>query len=159
MPFKFTLQPVLQQRVATEEKRQREYGDAQAKVESARERRRCVVEDISRWGDVVRRTQGAMDYARRELIERWITAQEERIELLDAEIEMLAAQAEQCRLRLVKAVQDRTMMEKLREREHADWRIEEDRAERRFFDEIAVRDFIDQKNQEKDAGLEERIAG
>lgn len=159
MAFKFSLQPVLQQRLAQEEKRQREYGEAQSKAEAARERRRQVLENIDRWAGEVRRGQATLDFARRDLIERWITAQNERLELMEEEIAMLAAQAEQCRARLVKAMQDRTIMEKLRERERTEWRQEEDRAERRFFDELAVRDFISHKQQEKAAGLEERIAG
>jgi flagellar export protein FliJ len=100
-----------------------------------------------------------MAFARREMIERWIGAQEGRLELIDEEIRMLAQQAEQCRQRLVKAVQDRTIMEKLREQERMGWLLEQERAERRFFDELAVRDFIDQQHQEKDAESEERIAG
>lgn len=158
MAFKFSLQPVLEQRLAQEEKRQREYGEAQSRVEAARQRRRQVEDDIARWTAEIRREMITMPYPRREMIERWISEQLGRLELIDEEIRMLAAQAEQCRQRLVTAVQERTMMEKLQERELAEWRIEEARAERRFFDELAVRDFIDQKNAEKDAGLEERIA-
>lgn len=159
MGFKFSLQPVLEQRQAQEEKRQREYSEAQAKAEAARERLEQVKRDIARWDAEIRAGLGTMPFARREMIERWIGSQEERLELMDEEIRMLEQAAEQCRLRLVKAVQDRTVMEKLREKEMAAWRMEEARAERGFFDELAVRDFIDQRNQEKDAGSEERIAG
>lgn len=159
MAFKFSLQPVLEQRLAIEDKRQREYGEAQAKVEAARARQRQAQAEIERWIGEVRRQLGVMPFAQREMIERWIADQHDRLELLGEEIKMLGQQAEQCRLKLVKAAQDRTVMEKLRESEIKAWRQEEDRAERRFFDELAVRDFIDQKNREKDAGLEERIAG
>lgn len=160
MVFAFSLQPVLDHRQAKEEKAQREYGDALGRLEGIRRRRREVENDIETRGEQVRRKQRTgLSFAEREIIERWIQTLQEQLKRLDQEERQLAEQAEQCRLRLLKAVQDLKVMEKLREKEWADYRLDEARADLRRFDEIAVRDYVNaHRRREKNAQSRERIA-
>jgi len=159
MKFVFSLQAVLDHRRTIEEKLQREYGEALSRLEAVSRRRRQVEHDILRCTDEIRhRSQVGLPFAEREIYERWIDACREQIEALMKEEERHAALVETCRQRLLKAVQDLTIMEKLCERERAAFRLEEARAELKFFDAIAVRDYVITRRQAKDAALAERIA-
>ena len=160
MVFVFSLQSVLEHRLAKEEKAQREYSDALGCLREARRRRREVEQDIERRAEQVRQMQRTgLRFAEREIFERWIQARQTQVQELAREEQRQAEQVEQCRLRLLKAVQDRTIMEKLRDKEWTAYRVEEARADLRRFDEIAVRDYVNaHRRREKIARQRERIA-
>lgn len=157
--FRFSLQPVLEHRTTIEEQRQREFAEALTRLEAARERRRQIDGEILRCHARVREGQrSGLDFALRELFERWIGAQQQLTVEADASIRKLDDEAQRRRARLIEAVKARKVIERLRERELKDWKREEDRAELKVFDEIAVRDFVTESRREKDADLAERIA-
>lgn len=143
-----------------EEKSQREYGEALGRFEAVRRRRQEIDEDIARCAEQVHQGQmRGFGFREREIFERWIEAQRQLARQLQDELQRLAIEVEQRRQLLIKAMQDRTIMERLREREMAAYRQEEARIELRLFDEIAVRDYIDtMRNREKDSDPQERIA-
>ena len=160
MGFKFTLQAVREHRQTVEEKLQREYSEALGQLEAIRQQQRDVETDISRCIAEVRRKQACgLNFAEWGIYEHWIDEQHEQVERLLGKAEQMAKEVEVRRLKLVKAVQDRTIMDKLRSSELKAYRKEEGRVELRLFDEIAVRDYVRAQHQEKDAGFPERIAG
>ena len=159
MGFNFSLQAVLDHRHTQEEQRQREFSEAQAKVQTVMRQQVEIRQDIARRNEQIRsRQQTGLSFAHRELYENWIGAQEAQWHRLEQEREELEKVAETKRQALVKAVQARTVMENLRDQEQAQWLQEEKRAEMRLFNEIAVREFNEQRRREKDSQQEERIA-
>jgi flagellar FliJ protein len=164
MAFKFSLAPVLEQRQATEDRAQREYGTAQQKLLRLRQQKREIDGEVQARKQQVREEQmQALPYARRELVENWIVALEQHLRQVEQDMYRQIAMVEQLRLKLVKAMQDRTIMEKLRDKEIEEYRQAEERSERRRFDEIAIRNFAMAQRQAKFAESQvpqaERIAG
>jgi flagellar FliJ protein len=159
MPFRFSLQAVLDHRRSVEEQRQREFGEALTRLEAARGQRHRIEREIHRRHVQVREGQrGGLDYALRELIERWIDLQRQEAVEVDASIGRLDEEARRRRARLLEAVKARMVLERLRDRELRAFRQEEARAELKVFDEIAVRDYLNEHRREKDAHQAERIA-
>jgi flagellar export protein FliJ len=151
MAFRFSLQPVLDQRLAQEEQAQRQYARALAWLEGLRRRRQEIENEIKSCRQQISLGQRrGMDLARRDLYERWIEHQHDQIRILEKRIEAAAQAAEQERRLLVQATQKRTIMEKLYEREQADWRRDQQRSEIKTFNEFAVRDWAAQKRRRKD---------
>ena len=159
MAFRFTLQAVLDHRRTQEEQVQRAYGQAQSQVEAARRERRQVQQDMAmRMEEVHRRQPGEAGFSWRALYENWIEELRRQARRIEQEIVTLEEHAEQWRAKLVKAMQARMIMEKLREKELRAYRLEQARAERRLFDEIAARNYITRQEREKHAAHGERIA-
>lgn len=160
MGFRFSLQPVLNHRKLLEERAQRDFSLARQRVEELRNMKQGLEEDVANRGAQIRRAMLAgIGFAERSLWENWIRAQRAEALRLAREIDEAQRLADEKRARLVHAMQQRTVLDRLRERELADWRREQDRAERRDFDEIAVRDYAEQMRQAKAAAQAERIAG
>lgn len=156
MAFRFSLQPVLEQRQRIEDERQRELGDIQRRLESSRRRVQEIEEDIRRRHESVRENQRkGVRFALRELEERWIQAQRQAALEEQQVIRGLEEQEVQARARLVEAAKGRMVIEKLRERELAQWKLDEARRELKLFDEIAVRDYVNDRRREKNAGCPE----
>jgi flagellar FliJ protein len=163
MPFRFSLQPVLEHRKRIEESRQRECGEALSRLELARSEMKRLKEEIRRRHDQIRSDQrtpqsGAAAFARRALIENWICVQRGEIGATEAIIVHREQEWRQSRDRLIGALKDRKVIEKLRDRESRDYRRNEARSEMKTFDEIAVRDFANERRREKAAAHTERIA-
>jgi flagellar export protein FliJ len=157
--FRFTLQAVLDHRLTQEERRQRDWAEALQRVEAARLQRAAIEADIElRFAEIRRGQRDGLALAMRELIERWIAEQQRNALQAEAEIRKLEDEADRRRLALVEAARARLALESLRDQELRDARLRETRAENKAFDEIAIREFLIQSRQEKDAGREERIA-
>jgi flagellar export protein FliJ len=140
MGFKFSLQAVLNQREANEERCQREYSMALAQLETLRRRRVQIDEEIEHCRDRIARGQrDGMDWDHRRLIEQWIDHQKEEGLRVDRLCEEANENVERKRRQLTEANQQTRIMEKLREREYGDWRLGERRAEAKAFDEFAMR--------------------
>lgn len=152
MGFVFTLTPVLEARKAAEEKAQREYGVALEEVEARRREQREYLEEAERRRAEVRAAQmQGQPVLMRELYESWIAQRRESAERLTPTIHKLHAKAEQFRLALVKVMQARLVLEKLREREYREWLNAEERSERRRFDEIAIRNYAEEQRRQRAA--------
>ena len=157
--FRFSLQPVLDQRIAQEELRQREHQEIQAVMDRLRQEQRSIEEDIEQQGASIREQLGrGMTYQIRNLYESWIDYQKQEVRRLGREMDNLRDELEKRRLRLVEAARGRTLIEKLREKEAKAWRVEQDRLERIAFDELGSRRFSERRRSEKNAARQERNA-
>ncbi|MCE5228663.1 flagellar export protein FliJ [bacterium] len=150
MKFNFSLQAVLDQRLAQEERMQRDYNQTMAQISAVRHRMKDVEDDIARWQVEVRGEQMRMGFGKRGLYENWIDVQNDELKQLQGQLDRMMQIAEKERQLLIKAMQARTLMEKLREREFKLFREDADRAEARMFDEFAVRDFAEQRKHKKE---------
>jgi flagellar FliJ protein len=163
MPFTFSLEPVLEHRRRLEQNCQRQCGDAMARVEAVRERQQRLQNEIERQHEEIRAGQrsrhtGGSAFALRQMAERWIVAQRGQVDQLQGAIDRLNEELRVARERLIEAVKDRMVIEKLREKELDAHRRREARAEMKTFDEIAVREYLNEQRREKDADHTERIA-
>jgi flagellar protein FliJ len=157
--FRFSLQPVIEHRMAIEQRRQRELAEATAKLETARSRRALIDEDLGRRFFQIREGQlKGLSFARRQLIEQWIVALREDATKLEAMIRALEEDERKRRLALIEAVKGRMILDRLREKERGEWMLQERRAELKAFDEIAVRNYAVGHGAEKDADPSERIS-
>jgi flagellar export protein FliJ len=157
--FRFSLQPVLEHRQAIEQRRQRELAEALGRLEAARARRRQVEEETHRRLLQVREGQRkGIGFAQRELIEQWIVALRMDAVKIDASIHALEQEERKRRAALVEALKAQTILDRLREQEWRDWRLQETRAELKAFDAIAVRNYAVEHPREKHADPSERIA-
>lgn len=159
MGFEFTLQAVLDHRLTLEEQAQRHYSEAQARVEAAQAEKKEIEADIrARFEQIREHQRRGAGLAWRQLIEQWIDNQRLAIHQLENRIEDLKKEVEKRRQALIKAMQAREVLEQLREQEFEVYRYEEARMEMKLFDEIAVRNYLEERNREKDADSAERIA-
>lgn len=160
--FRFKLEPVLGHRRLLEDDAKRDFQVAMAALNEARERREAAVRLIDEQSERIRSQQGAIDWRMRELHENFIRGQELVIDDLDRVIEKRSEVVEERRAVLIEASKRVKILEKLREKELKEYEKEELRQERILFDEIAVREFNEQKRWEKDARRQqaekERIA-
>ena len=159
MGFQFSLQPVLDHRKVQEEQIQRFYSQYKGQLEAQQKIQSEIQEDLKQRLEQVRTQQReGMDHPKRELYETWIETRRMDIEQLNEQIRKLGQIVEQWRLKLVRAMQARMILEEFHEQELKEYRTQEARAERKMFDEIGVRKYIDTQRQEKNAGQAERIA-
>lgn len=157
--FRFSLQPVLDQRIAQEELRQREHQEIQAVMDRLRQEQEAIEADIERQGESIREQLGrGMTFQIRGLYESWIDFQKQEVRRVGREMDALRDELEKRRLRLVEAARARTLIEKLRDKEEKAWRIEQDRLERIAFDELGSRQFSERRRSEKIAARQERNA-
>lgn len=154
MAFKFTLQAVLEQRLANEERLQRDYSQTLARIADLKRGVQELERDRARWIDQARERQATLAPERRALYEDWIASRGIEIEGIERQIARMNQIAEQERRRLIRAMQERTMMERLRDREQEEFRREHERAEQRRFDEFGVRGFLEQRQKSDEAQAE-----
>lgn len=150
MKFNFSLQAVLDQRLAQEERMQRDYNQTMAQIGAVKRGMHEIEDDIAHWESQVRNDQMNMGFEKRGLFENWIDVQHDELKQMREQLERMAKIAEKERQLLIKAMQARTLMEKLRDREYKLFREEADKAEGRMFDEFAVRDFAEQRRRKNE---------
>lgn len=150
MKFNFSLQAVLDQRLAQEERMQRDYNQTMAQIGAVKRGMHEIEDDISHWENQVRGDQANMAFDKRGLFENWIDVQHDELGKMREQLERMMKIAEKERQLLIKAMQARTLMEKLRDREYKLFREDADKAEGRMFDEFAVRDFAEQRRRKSD---------
>ncbi|MEN6625620.1 MAG: flagellar export protein FliJ [Candidatus Sumerlaeia bacterium] len=147
MKFNFSLQAVLDQRLAQEERMQRDYNQTMAQISAIKRGIHEIEYDIDRWMEQVQANQAAMGFNKRGLFENWIDVQNDELKKMQEQLERMKKIADKERQLLIKAMQARTLMEKLRDRELRLFHEEADRAEARMFDEFAVREFAEQRKR------------
>ncbi len=152
MKFNFSLQAVLDQRLAQEERMQRDYNQTMAQISAVKRGMHEIEDDIAHWESQVRNEQAGMAFNQRGLFENWIDVQHDELKKMQEQLERMMKIAEKERQLLIKAMQARTLMEKLRDREYKLFREEADKAEGRMFDEFAVREFAEQRRRKNDQG-------
>jgi flagellar FliJ protein len=148
MPFRFRLERVLDIRKRKEELIRAELAEAKL----AREYEETVLlrlqEDLQRYLDDLRRRQKERVLPWEMLwyhlyldnLKNQIRNQKKRLQELDEKIDQITQ-------RLVKASQDRRVLERLKERQYEEYLLEMERAEQAILDELGLNMFIRGENQ------------
>lgn len=143
MPFHFSLDEVLEHRVHIEELRRRELHEIQEQVENVEhllgEARRLRTAYHMELGERVR---GGLAYASQEIYRTYMNSLSGLIRKSEEHLANLQQEFERRRLRLVEAAQAREVLDNLRKEELKRYLLEEERRERKVFDEIGIRQFL-----------------
>lgn len=159
MPFRFSLEEVLEYRRQSEELRQREVATVQNQVDhvsgllaQARDHRRHYAGELNR---VETEGQG---YARQEIYLNYIRGLSRLIERTEAHLEDLRAELLRRRALLQEAARARRVLEELEQQERRTYLIEETRAEAKAFDEIAIRNYSMRRREKSAARTREGLS-
>lgn len=157
--FKFSLQPVLEHRNAIEGLRQREYHEVVGQIADLEAQKERFLEQQ---GEGLRTAaagaMGPRDMAFRRFFGDWVGWVGAEIDEISHNVLLLSEEAETRRLALAEAAKQKKIMEKLRDKEEEDWKLDEARAEQKLFDEIAIRGFQTKAREEKLTSRQERIS-
>ena len=143
--FKFKLETVLKVKIRVEELRQKELKEAEIRREQARKQL------LQRQAEVAQ----AMDSYREEIKQRIDVRQAVNynrfLQWLNKQVDLAAAHLEQCvrlvneaRQRLIEAAKERQILEKLKEKAYEEYKLEEQRLDNKFLDELGTGGFIRQ---------------
>jgi len=154
VPFRFTLQEVLDYRTRIEEMRQRELAETQRQVDRLEDLiAQATALRLDCRGELSARLQeGSFLY--QEIYLNYIKALDSLIKRSMTHLEELHKERERRRLLLEYATRQSQALDELKKAELRQFRVEEQRAERKQFDEIAIRNFL-MASREKNAGSPE----
>jgi len=136
--FRFRLEKVLQQRRRELETRSREVASRRAVHTRARAAHDQAARDLQqgREAAAAARGSGALDATALARTGAWFDARQAELQRLAENVARTAADVKEAQARLTIAWQDREVLERLRDRQHQEWREEQARRERRALDEI-----------------------
>lgn len=140
-PFRFRLERVLEVRRREEDRERIAFAEATARRARAREvleaRRRAYRRTLE---EEAARASFRVD----ELLARIHHRERQLRDILEAERDLESATAAwaEARARLVEARKKRRLLERLRERRYAEWRLEEERREQGILDEVGTVRFL-----------------
>lgn len=138
--FRFRLAKVLrwrERRVDEEARAMREAAEALRLARRERTRLEAEMARLAREGERLRRDGG--DVAQWQLLAAWLTAQTDRLRLLQARERQAAVALGAQRQRLLQAHREKEVLVRLEERQRQVWDDEERRRERRELDDIGGR--------------------
>lgn len=138
--YQFRLQPVLRHRERVEEQKQVELADAQRARQSEEEKLAALQGQEARAVELLEQ-QGMVGRLDVEFVKQGLSYLQTLAGDIDTQEEAVTEaqeQAEERRQETVRAMQDRKVLEKLRERGRQRWQQEVNREESRFLDELAV---------------------
>lgn len=145
--FKFKLETVLKVKIRVEELRRKELQLAEIQRDQAHkqllQRQAEVTQTLDNYReDLMRRidVHQAVNYDR---FLRWLNKQ---AELVAAHLEQCERQVDEARNKLVEAVKEKQILEKLKEKAYEAYKLEEQRLENQFLDELGTGSFIRQGN-------------
>jgi len=148
MPFKFSLREVFEYRRQMEETRQREMQQALRQVEyvegliqEARERQARYHRELSG----LKGPQATVAW--QQIYLDYLTALERLIRQSEQHLEQLRAELERRRKMLEYAVRQRRILDELEKEERKQYLLGERRAEARRNDEVAIRNFLNQRSE------------
>ncbi len=138
MMFRFRLEKVLQQRRREVEARSREVAATRAVHARLLAAHDQAARDLQRHREAAAsaRTAGALDAAALMRAGAWLDVRQVELVRLGEQVARAAAEVEAAQERLTAAWRDREVLERLRQRQHREWREEQARRERRALDEI-----------------------
>lgn len=143
MPFQFSLQEVLKHRLHIEELRRRELHEIREQVEhvehllgEARGLRAAYHLELGE------RVRTGLAYASQQIYRAYMDALGRLIRKSEEHVANLQQEFERRRLKLVEAARAREVLDNLRKEELKRYRLEEERRERKVFDEIGIRQFL-----------------
>lgn len=143
MKFRFSLQKVLDHKRTLEDVARREWLEAKAAVDQAREQLRKMYEqiDASRMRAAEIEKEGGPRGNELTQIHEFIVGQRVRIERHRAAMRPLLEEEERKHVKLVEAAQERKIFEKLKERKYEEFRQKQKKKELKIMDEIVVTRF------------------
>ncbi|HEX8915642.1 MAG TPA: flagellar export protein FliJ [Humisphaera sp.] len=136
--FKFTLDAVLKQRKLVEDQKQRAFGEVQRRYAAMEAELRAMDDEVKRATEDLRDNhlvgRISVDYL---AAHRRFTMAMQRKALAHAErMSPVKAELEAARAALIEAAKQRKILEKLREKREADWKVAEARKDAAAMDEI-----------------------
>lgn len=142
-----------------EQKRQRELNEIVQVVQRfEREKETLRMKQSREREKAVKGTGSVNANAYRRLVGEWIEWADEDIERIERETVLLNFEADRRRVVLAEAARATLTLEKLKEKEEADYREREKKEEQKLFDELALRGFSLGRRAAKDSGRQERNA-
>ena len=136
--FVFQLEGVLRHRKSVEEQRQRELGVAQAEMARMQAELRSMDEAARGVSDDVRtnRLTGTLDMAFLAAHRRYVAAMQRKAITLAQRMAAQQQVVDAARRQLAEAAKQRKSVEKLRERQHERWKLDQSRKESADLDEV-----------------------
>ena len=142
--FRFSLEPVLSYRRQVEEMRRREFALAFRATQEHLQRLQGLFAEEARAKEELRVLEGRrLELAPVLALRRWLTAVGRKIVQAREQVQRRSEEQAAARAAYVKASRDRRVLERLRERRHADWSRAEAREEQKVMDEVAGRKWGD----------------
>jgi flagellar export protein FliJ len=135
--FQFRLETLLKHRKNLEEQREREYGEAQTRVDRAERRIKSLEQECYATLTQGRSASCRIDVASLLEREQYVSALKVQIAEVTQERDAALIVAEEARLALVKARQEREAVSKLRENALEEYQQESLRLDQEAFDEMA----------------------
>jgi flagellar export protein FliJ len=155
VPFKFSLQAVLDLRRRVEELRQREMQEISKQVEYVESLiRQARNRQMMYHDELMAKSRKGMAFAEREIYTNYLLGVEALVTRSEEHLEILRKELNRRKERLVAAARDRQVLEELEKEERKQYELQERRAEAKRFDEIAIRNFLIAQ-REKSAESEE----
>jgi flagellar FliJ protein len=145
--FKFKLETVLKVKIRVEELRQRELKVAENQRDQAKRqlmlRQTEVAQALNNFREDLTRRIDVREAANYDRFLRWLSKQ---VELAAAHLAQCERLVEEARNKLVEAAKERQILEKLKEKAYEEYKLEEQRLENKFLDELGTGSFIRQGN-------------
>lgn len=143
MKFEFSLESLLEHRRRLEEVAQRDWAEAQAKVDRAVARLNEYYDQVdqARHRSASLETQGGAQAGALISIDEFIAGQRYRIETQRQTIRELKVEAERLQEILIEAAKETKTLEKLKERQFEEFKLKRRKAETKAIDELVVTRF------------------
>lgn len=138
--FRFNLEPVLNYRQRLEEKAKEELAGSLAQYEQARKALESVEEELSANCRPV--DCGKVNLDQLIMSEKYQRLLEEQLEMQTARVAAAEEAVAKCRSKLEQKMQERKVVETLKDKKLAEFRYQQDLKEQKMLDDIATAQFI-----------------
>ncbi len=147
--FHFPLETLLELRIRREEALQEQLGKKRGEITSAQTELNDLSEQLR---GMQSEQRCAVSEKRSNILSlrttvSWRNSMKQEMLSKGKFIQEMEADAEYIRRRLVKASQARKVLETLKEKRHLEWKVERNRVEQAFIDEVSTQRFIRDKNR------------
>jgi flagellar FliJ protein len=148
--FKFKLETVLKVKIRVEELRQKELRQAEILREQAQRQLLLRQQEVARTLNNYREDlQKKIDVYQATNYDRFLKWLNKQVDLATLHLEQCARQVTEARERLVEASKEKKILEKLKEKAYEEYKVEEQRIENKFLDELGTGGFIRQMHDQR----------
>ena len=137
MPFRFKMQKVLDYRAQLEEEAKVRLADAEHKLRQAQERLDAILAEVAA-AEEKSRSAGLLNSGERWLHEQYLKGLHGDVKQAELQLRMQKELAEEARKYLAERAMERKLLEKLKERQKAQYLHAERQQEQHFNDEIST---------------------
>lgn len=138
--FRFNLEPVLNYRCRLEEKAKEELAGSLARYQQAKEALESVEEALAASSRPVER--GKVDLHQLIMNENYRQMLEQQLEVQSARLAAAEEAVARCRSKLEKKMQERKVVETLKDKKLAEFRYWQEKQEQKIIDEVATAQYI-----------------